>query len=421
VRYLGTRQCLSPSLPNSAPVEPEIQVVVDTTDERALRRDWSLFAGMTFLFMFGFTIYMGVFQNFFREVLKGDELGLGGLESLREIPGLIAALMAGALVALAESRVAALGIFITGLGIGLTGITNTYWSLVAVTVFWSIGFHLWSTMSPAITLTLAKGLEGGRHLGRMRTVGAIATIVGLGMAWLASRFLPFRVDYWVYFAVSGTAIALGALLAGWLSHHASGGKRERLILRKEYGLYYLLIFLEGCRRQVFSIFALFTLIKVYGAPLDIILLLAFINAIVSALTSPAMGRFIDRVGERKPLTIYAVGIIAIFLGYATIPNALWLYVLFVVDNILFTFSIGLNTYLHRIVRPGELTPCLAMGTTMNHIAAVGLPVTGAYLWKATGDYRVPFFIGVGLAVVALVATQRLPELGPKVEVSEATA
>src|SRR5688572_6468367 len=99
---------------------------------------------MTFLFMFGFTIYMGVFQNFFRESLRGDEMGLGLLESLREIPGLIAALMAGALVALAESRVAVIGLFITGLGIGLTGVADSYWTLVAVTVFWSIGFHLWS-------------------------------------------------------------------------------------------------------------------------------------------------------------------------------------------------------------------------------------------------------------------------------------
>ena len=389
-------------------MDPEIQVVSDTTDEVALRRDWTLFAGMTFLFMFGFTIYMGVFQNFFRESLRGDEMGLGLLESLREIPGLIAALMAGALVALAESRMAVIGLFITGLGIALTGGADSYWTLVAVTVFWSIGFHLWSTVQPAITLTLAKGIEGGRHLGRMKSVGAVATIFGLGLAWVVS-LLPIRFDYWGYFAVGGAAIAAAALLASRLSHHASGGKRQRLIILKEYGLFYLLIFLEGCRRQIFSIFATFVLIKVYGTPVATILLLYFVNAILSAITSPAMGKFIDRVGEKKPLTIYAIGIILIFTGYATIPNAYWLYGLYLIDNVLFTFSIGLNTYLHRIVRPGELTPCLAMGTTMNHIAAVGLPVTGAYSWKASGDYRIPFFIGVGLAIVAFFATQRLPE------------
>lgn len=389
-------------------------------EEAALRRDWTLFAGMTFLFMFGFTIYMGVFQNFFREVLKGEPFGLGALESMREIPGLIAALMAGALVALAESRVAVIGIFITGLGIALTGGTESYWPLVGVTVFWSVGFHLWSTVSPAITLTLAKGTEGGRHLGRMRSVGAVATIVGLGLAWLAS-LLPTKPPYWLYFAVAGTAIMAAAYLASRLSHRASGGKRQRLILRREYGLFYLLTFLEGCRRQIFSIFALFTLIKVYNIPLTTVLLLSLINAVLSALTSPRMGKYIDRVGERRPLTIYAVGIIAIFIGYATIPNPYWLCALFVVDNVLFTFSIGFNTYLHRIVRPGELTPCLAMGTTMNHIAAVGLPIFGAWVWMETGDYRLPFFIGAGLAVVALWATQKLPSELPTADPVEAPA
>ena len=90
-----------------------------------------------------------------------------------------------------------------------------------------------------------------------------------------------------------------------------------------------------------------------------------------------MGRYIDRVGEKRPLTIYAGGIILIFIGYASFQNPAWLCALYLVDNVLFTFSISLNTYLHRIVRPGELTPCLAMGTTMNHVAAVALPVIGA--------------------------------------------
>ncbi len=388
----------------SDPLEP-----AGSLDELARRnRDWVLFGALTFLFMFGFQIYMGVFTNFFRESLRGDELALGGLESIREIPGLIAALMAGIVVALAESRVAALGLFLTGVGIAMTGFAPSYWYLVGINVFWSIGFHLWSTVAPAITLTLAQGVDGGRHLGRMRSVGAFATIAALGLAFLVS-LAPAKLGYALDFVVSGLCIAASAALAMRLSSLASGGRRERLIFRREYGLYYLLTFLEGCRRQVFSIFALFVLIKVFATPLHLILMLMFVNAILTALTSPAMGRYIDRVGERRPLTLYASGIVLIFLGYATIPHAAWLYALYVVDNVLFTFSIGINTYLHKIVRPGELTPSLAMGTTMNHVAAVSLPVLGALVWKSTGDYRMPFYIGAALALVALGVTQRLPK------------
>src|SRR5689334_1753292 len=85
----------------------------------ALRRDWALFTALNFLFAFGFAVYSGVFQNFLRDVMHSGPLQLGQLESLREIPGFLAALTAGSLVALAESRVAALGLIIAAVGIGV--------------------------------------------------------------------------------------------------------------------------------------------------------------------------------------------------------------------------------------------------------------------------------------------------------------
>ena len=383
-----------------------------TNDEALIRRDWRFFTALTFFFMVGFAIYSGVFQNFLRDVLKADELQLGTLESLREIPGLLAALMAGIVVALAESRVAAIGLALGAIGIGLSGATSSFTTLVFITVFWSIGFHLYSTVAPAITLTLAKGREGGRHLGRMSSVSAIATIVGLGVATLSAPILSDtltpRVKYNVYFGAAGFIILAAAYCCLKLSHHAAGGQRQRIIFRREYCLYYLLIFLEGCRRQIFSIFASFALILIYKVPLEHMLILQLINAILIAVTAPWMGKVIDRFGEKSPLTWYAVGLIVVFLGYAIIQNKWALYGLFLIDNILFTFGIGFNTYLHRIVRPGELTPCLAMGTTMNHIAAVTVPVGGAYLWHATNNYQLPFWVGVVIAAVSLVATRWLP-------------
>ena len=42
-----------------------------------------------------------------------------------------------------------------------------------------------------------------------------------------------------------------------------------------------------------------------------------------------------------------------------------------------------------------------MGLTMNHVAAVVVPVTGGILWKAFG-HQVPFLGGAILAVLAMV-------------------
>lgn len=373
-----------------------------------LRRDWRLFTALTFYFSFGFAIYAGVFQNFLRDVLHSDALGLGRLEAFRELPGLLAALMAGTLVALAEARVAALGLLITAIGIGVTGYATHYVPLIAVTVFWSVGFHLWASVQPAITLALAKGQEGGRHLGRMSAVGSAATLAALGVAWAMSHLLP-KGAYNPYFVIGGLCIFMAALLCSRLSTHAEGGARARIILRREYSLFYLLTFLEGCRRQIFSIFASFALILVYHVPVENMLALQFINSILIVVTAPRMGRLIDRRGERGPLTFYSIGLIAVFLGYAIFQNVTALYALFLIDNVLFTFGVGFTTYLHRIVRPGELTPCLSMGVTMNHIAAVTVPIGGAWLWVHYQNYQIPFWVGVGIAAVSLVATRWLPK------------
>ncbi|HLK55144.1 MAG TPA: MFS transporter, partial [Chthonomonadaceae bacterium] len=292
--------------------------------------------------------------------------------------------------------------------IAASGYTHEFMPLVAVTVFWSVGFHLWASVQSAITLALAKGREGGRHLGRMSAVGSTATLVALGFAWALAKFAP-KLDYTVYFLIAGGCIAVAALLCALLSTHASGTERAPIIFRREYGLFYLLTFLEGCRRQIFSIFASFALILVYKVPLSTMLLLQFVNAILISLTAPTIGRLMDRRGERGPLTFYSIGLIVVFLGYATVPSVWALYGLFLIDNILFSFGVGFTTYLHRIARPKELTPCLSMGVTMNHIAAVTVPVGGAWLWQHYHNYQLPFWVGVGIAFVSLFATRWLPQ------------
>lgn len=377
----------------------------------SLRRDWAVFTALNFFFAFGFALYSGVFQNFLRDVLHAHALQLGQLESLRELPGLLAAVLSGALVALAEARIAGLGLLIAGLGIGATGLTTRFAPLIVVTVFWSVGFHLWVTVAPAITLTLSRGQESGRHLGRVAAVQSAATLGALSFAWATAHFHLVR-GYSAYCGIAGASIVAASVLCMLLSaRHTTGVRRRRLIVRREYGLYYLLSFLEGCRRQIFSIFASFALILIYHTKIEAMLALQLVNAVLITYTAPAIGRLVDRRGERGPLTFYSVGLIAVFLGYATFQNVGALYALFLIDNVLFSFGVGFTTYLNRIVHPDELTPCLAMGVTMNHIAAVTVPAGGAWLWERLGNYQAPFWVGVVIAAISLLATQRLP--GPQ--------
>ena len=104
------------------------------------------------------------------------------------------------------------------------------------------------------------------------------------------------------------------------------------------------------------------------------------------------------------MTFYYIAIALTFAGYATVPSVLVLKGLWVMDSVLFTLGISITTYLNRIVRPGELMPSLSMGQTMNHVAAVVIPVTGGLLWHRFG-YHAPFWCGGAAALVSLLLTQ----------------
>ena len=131
----------------------------------ALRRDWRLLEAAVFLFAFGFAVYGVVFLNYITERLGVTPWRMGCLESSREIPGLLAVGIAAAVASFAETRIGAVCLLLSALGVAATGFVRDFPQLVAVTVFWSVFMHQWFTSSSAIPLALAAGREGGRHLG----------------------------------------------------------------------------------------------------------------------------------------------------------------------------------------------------------------------------------------------------------------
>jgi len=366
----------------------------------ALARDWRLFSAATFLFAFGFAIYGAVFINYITEILKVGPIHMGALESLREIPGLLSVAIAAGVARFAEGRIGALCLILSAAGVAATGFVHSFPALVLVTVFWSVFMHQWFTTSSAIPLALAAGQEGGRHLGRMGKIGAAGTV----LAFLLIRPLASHVAYPVFFVTAAVFILAGGLCLLPLSAASTTPNRPRLLFRREYGLFYGLTFLEGCRRQIFSTFALFALIEFWKVSLADIATLMLVNAVLSFIVAAPVGRLIDRIGERRAMTFYYAAIALTFAGYALVPSVLFLKGLWVLDSVLFSFGISITTYLNRIVRPGELMPSLSMGQTMNHVAAVVIPVAGGLLWHRFG-YHAPFWCGVVAALVSLLLTQ----------------
>jgi len=279
---------------------------------------------------------------------------------------------------------------------------STVLGLVIFSLVWSIGFHCWVPLRGAMALAYSPGSEKGKPLGQLRSVESFAT---LGIIVL-SLFLINKLEFGGMFIIGGSAAAIGGILLMFASRNLVGKVREsRFVLKKRYSLYYLLTFLQGCRKQIFLTFAIFLLVNIFETNRDIIIRLVLINQFLIFIFSPIIGKLIDRLGERIMLTASYIGLIFIFTGYALIKEVNALYVLYCIDNFLFVGSIALTTYLDKIAPPEDIKPTLAMGVTMNHIAAVISPLVGGMVWNALGRYDVVFFAGAVLAAVSLTATQ----------------
>jgi hypothetical protein len=53
--------------------------------------------------------------------------------------------------------------------------------------------------------------------------------------------------------------------------------------------------------------------------------------------------------------------------------------------------------------PRDTASSMAVGFTINHVAAVFLPAIGGMLWMI--DYRIPFVAGACMSLISLIAVQ----------------
>lgn len=356
---------------------------------------------------FAFGLAMGIYQTIFFNFI-GQDLGispneLGLLETVREIPGLLTAGIAALVMTVAEPVVGAVALLMLGVGFVNYFHIDGIPSLILFSLVASVGFHMWMPISSTLALRLSRVTEQGSRLGRLRAVAAVANLAGIGLVALVAGASGLR----PLFVVAGVLAIAGALLVLRVRGVPRTKRPPRILVRRAYGLYYALTFLDGARRHIFMTFALFLLVRDYESPVQTIAILSLINGVVSIAAVYQFGRLIDRFGERRILMVAYGALALIFVGYAAIPVLAVLFVLYVLDNLFFSADTGVTTYLGKIaVDPADIRPSLVTGMTVNHIAAVIIPITGGILWEAYGHW-VPFIAGAILAVASLALSSRI--------------
>ena len=161
---------------------------------------------------------------------------------------------------------------------------------------------------------------------------------------------------------------------------------------------------------MFIAFAIFLLVKKFDFTVQEITILFVINNVINYFLSPLIGKAIIRFGERPVLSVEYGSLVIIFVLYAYVDQRWLVAVLYIFDHIFFNFSIAIRTYFQKVGDPKDIAPSMAVGFTINHIAAVVIPAIGGLLWMV--DYKIPFLAGAVMSLISLAAVQmiRVPEM-----------
>jgi MFS family permease len=288
--------------------------------------------------------------------------------------------------------------------------------LLVLTLLSSIGFHYYETVNQSLQL---------QWLPKDRAPQMLGWIMGAGSAMTLTVFLiiallwePLHLSYDIVFMTAGgvtAALALYCLLV-FPQFEASTPQIRRMVLRRRYWLYYALQFMSGARRQIFMVFAGFMMVEKYGFAVNQLTWLYMINLLITMTAAPFLGRIVARFGERRTLIMEYCGLTVVFTTY----GGLYLFdlgvtlaaVIYVADHILFGLALALKTYFQKIADPADIAPTAAVAFTINHIAAIVLPVTLGLLWVISP--AAVFLLASGMAFVSLglaLLVPRHPEPG----------
>ncbi|AVH28876.1 MULTISPECIES: MFS transporter [Vibrio] len=377
-----------------------------TTSSQGWRTPQNFLLLISIIVPIAFSTWMALLNNFVIEKANFDGADIGLLQSVREVPGFLAFTAVFVLLFIREQRFMLVSLAMLTLGTALTGYFPTLYGLLFTTLLMSTGFHYFETLKQSLSLQWLSKEEAPEMLGKFISVGALASLFTYGVIWVSLEQL--KLDFkTVYLMAGGLGFVLILVMAfAFPQFKTKVPQNKKLILRKRYWLYYALTFMSGARRQIFTVFAGFLMVEKFGYSAADITLLFLINYVFNFLFAKRIGRFIGVVGERKALMFEYVGLIFVFVGYGLVQTAEWAAALYVVDHLFFALALAIKTYFQKIADPADMASTAGVAFTINHIAAVVIPVTFGVIWLVSPASV--FYIGAGMAAVSLLLSLNIP-------------
>jgi hypothetical protein len=356
---------------------------------------WMCYAGWTAL-LNNFAIERASFT--------GAEIGI--LQSIREVPGFLAVTAVAVMLVMREQVFALVFLAVLGIGTAMTGFFPTALGLYATTLLMSVGFHYQEVANQSLGLQWLSKAEAPRQFGRIIAAGAFASLTAYALIFVIFEFL--ELDFALtYLAIGGIAVAIAIFIAvAFPRIDGAVPQRRHLVLRRRYWLYYALTFAAGARRQIFVVFAGFLMVERFGYSVGGITALFLINCLINMAFAARIGGLIGHWGERRALIFEYVGLIGVFTAYAFVANHWVAAGLYIVDHVFFALAIAMKTYFQKIGDPADMAPTASVAFSINHIAAIFIPITFGLIWLWSPS--AVFLIGAAIAVCSLILAFLVP-------------
>ena len=244
-----------------------------------------------------FNGWSALLNNFVVERANFTGVEIGILQSIREIPGFLAFTIIFILLIIKEQSFSVIALAIMGLGVALTGYFPSIYGLYFTTIIMSTGFHYFETVKNSLSLQWLSKDEAPQVLGRLIAIGSITSLVLYAAIWIFLEI--FIIDYIYIFLICGiVCIGIAVYLQiAFPFFKPVNIQNKKIVIRKKYVLYYILIFLSGARRQIFIVFAAFLMVEKFKYSASQVTLLFLINYLFNWLFAERIGKFIHLFGE----------------------------------------------------------------------------------------------------------------------------
>ena len=374
------------------------------------RRPEALLILMAVAMPLAFSVWSALLNNFVVEVIHFDGLDIGLLHTIREIPGFFAVGVISILLFVREQTLALLMLGLLGVATAVTAWFPFLNGILTVTLLSSVGFHFFETVNQSLQLQWFSKEEAPSKLGKLMAFGSAATLIAyifIILGWDKLN-LSFNSAYMLAGLSCFALAVIGYIIFPFFK--APIPQTKKMVIRKRYWLYYLLQFMSGARRQIFVVFAGFMMVERFGMDVQQLTTLYLINLILNIALAPLLGRAVARYGERNALAVEYFGLAVVFFAYGGIYLFGWgvliAAILYILDHLFFALALAIKTYFQKIADPQDIAATAAVAFTINHIAAIFLPVSLGFLWLVS-----PFlvFCTAGtLAVFSFVLALLIP-------------